>query len=576
MKYPLHFEGLMFWNGRKLFNTGCSFFTLLAFVTASCSTLPTPAPITVPTTLTKPAEDPVAQVEAEAQALEAGQEAVEVAETTEENADEADELSPSEIEKASLLDVIKFEEPNTHTLYDDSRYDFPITMNSRVEGWIDYFTGRGRHHMERYLARSSRYIPMMKEILRKEGLPEDLVYLALIESGFNLRARSHARAVGPWQFMKATGTRYGLRVDAWIDERHDPVLSTAAAASYLKDLYLMFESWYLAAAAYNAGEYKILRAIKSAQSNNFWRLAETRYIRRETKDYVPKLIAASIIAKNAEKYGFGDIVYEQPLDFETVVVDFPVPLSRLADLLDTSAEDIENLNPQLRRGIVPPGTESYELRVPVGSRVVVQRAVAAMRASLTNPEMPTQYQVRAGDTLNSVSRKYGLRSNDLAYVNNLSRRERLVPGSSLIIPKQERRAANARTVPAVDQSGGGTAKTHKVRRGESLWSIAEKYNVTIQDIFSWNGMSDSHILPGRVLVVHPDAGKKIVRERVPQGQTDASGYLVHVVQRGETLWGIAARYNTNINSLKKINRLGRNRIYPGKRLRVKAELGDRA
>lgn len=548
-----------------------------ALLTSCATTSPSH---TVPTTLSKPTQSAEALAEQEVKASQPGidEEPLEMAETEENDEQESAELSPSAIEKASLEDVIKFEEPDTHTLYDDSRYDFPIAMNSRVEGWIDYFTGRGRHHMERYLARSSRYIPMMKEILRREGLPEDLVYLALIESGFNLRARSHARAVGPWQFMKATGKRYGLRSDAWIDERHDPVLSTAAAASYLKDLYLMFESWYLAAAAYNAGEYKILRAIKATNTNNFWRLAETKHIRRETKDYVPKLIAAAIIAKNADKYGFGDVVYEQPLDFETVVVDFPVPLSRVADLLDTPKEELENLNPQLRRAMVPPGVDTYELRVPVGTRVVVQRAVAAMRATLGNPEMPVQYRVRSGDTLNGVARKYGVRSNDLAYVNNLSRRERLVPGSSLIIPKNERSSSStvaASASPRAVQAVGGS-RTHKVRRGESLWSIAEKHNVTIQDIFRWNGLASNNIQPGRTLIINPEGAKKLVRDRVPQGEPDSGGFIEHVVQQGETLWGIASRYGTNINQLKKWNKLGRNHIMPGKRLRVRLELGDRA
>ena len=213
-------------------------------------------------------------------------------------------VKPSDIENITIEDILRNEEPNTQTLYDNSRYDFPITMNSKVEGWIDYFTGRGRDHMERYLSRSSRYMPIMRKILKQEGVPEDLVYLALIESGFNLQAKSRAKAVGPWQFIRSTGIRYGLRVDAWIDERQDPIQSTVVAAKYLKDLYLMFESWYLAASAYNSGEYKILRAIETLKTNNYWRICKSRAIRRETKDYVPKLVAAAIIAKNPARYEF--------------------------------------------------------------------------------------------------------------------------------------------------------------------------------------------------------------------------------------------------------------------------------
>ena len=298
--------------------------------------------------------------------------------------------SAAEIENLTIGEVIRIEEPNTANLYDNSRYDFPITMNSKVEGWIDYFTGRGRPHMERYLSRSSRYIPRMKEALRKTGMPEDLVYLALIESGFNLRAKSRAKAVGPWQFIKSTGVRYGLRVDAWIDERRDPLRSTEAASKYLKDLYLMFESWYLAASAYNAGEYKILRAIEELHTNNYWRICETRVLRRETKDYIPKLIAAAIIAKNPNRYGFDDVAYQDPLEFETIHVDFPVRLGELAKIVDAPEEDLEDLNPALRRGIVPPG-EAFEIRVPVGSRLIAERAIASLKKKPDSQEEGISY-----------------------------------------------------------------------------------------------------------------------------------------------------------------------------------------
>lgn len=406
----------------------------------------------------------------------------------------------AQIENSTIEEVIRIEEPNTHTLYDNSRYDFPITMNSRVEGWIDYFTGRGRSHMERYLGRSSRYIPMMKQTLKKAGLPEDLVYLALIESGFNLRAKSHARAVGAWQFIKATGKRYGLRVDAWIDERRDPIRSTEAAARYLKDLYLMFESWYLAASAYNAGEYKILRAIDKAKTNNFWSIAQTRLIRRETKDYVPKLIAAAIIAKNPAKYGFEDIAYQDPLEFEIVTVDFPIAIKEVAKLVDAPEEEIEDLNPELRRGVVPPGMGSYELRIPVGSRVLVERALTAIRTQVSDSEMPRQYTIRRGDTLRSVARQHRMSYKELANVNNLGPKERLSPGTKLILPGTS--VGKGKVSEAVLQKVNAEGFVfHTVRSGESLWSISEKYDVTIQNIFRWNGLRKSKIMPGTKLKI---------------------------------------------------------------------------
>lgn len=423
----------------------------------------------------------------------------------------ADEKTPHEIENLTIGEVIRLEEPNTQSLYDNSRYDFPITVNARVEAWIDYFTGRGRGHMERYLGRSSRYIPVMKQILKREGLPEDLVYLALIESGFNLRASSRARAVGPWQFMKATGQRYGLRVDAWIDERRDPIRSTEAAARYLKDLYLMFESWYLAASAYNAGEYKILRAIEQLKTNNYWRICETNLLRRETKDYIPKLIAAAIIGKNADRYGFDDIEYLDPLQFDTVTVDKPISLRQISNIVKVSVDDISDLNPELRRAQVPPGLASYEIRVPPGSRVLVERSLNTLHAT---QGLPSQYRVQPGDSLGSIGRKYRVSVRELAAANNLSPREKLAPGLSLILPNRDstrvaasRQTSNGPQTPQskrISESKGFFS--HIVRRGESLWSISERYNVTVQDLFRWNGLKRSQIHPGKQIRVKGTRG----------------------------------------------------------------------
>lgn len=420
--------------------------------------------------------------------------------------------SPSEIENLTIDEVIRIEEPNTANLYDNSRYDFPITMNSKVEGWIDYFTGRGREHMERYLSRSSRYLPLMKQTFKAEGLPEDLVYLALIESGFNLRAKSRARAVGPWQFMKATGKRYGLRVDAWVDERRDPIRSTVAAANYLKDLYLMFESWYLAASAYNAGEYKILRAIDETKTNNYWRICQTKMLRRETKDYVPKLIAAAIIGKNAKKYGFDDVEYEDPLTFDMVTVNYPVKLKELAKTVNASEDDILDLNPSFVKGMVPP-TGTYTLRIPSGMRLLAERTLSNQSGKAEASDLPLQYTVKNGETIQSIAGKHGMRAKELANANNLSPKEKLVGGSILLIPYKGKSFKSApvatakRSVSAVapPEPANPTAEEgfliHTVKSGESLWSISEDYNVTVQNIFRWNNLKKSAIHPGRKLKI---------------------------------------------------------------------------
>lgn len=420
-----------------------------------------------------------------------------------------------DIENLTIGEVIRIEEPNTANLYDNSRYDFPITVNSKVEGWIDYFTGRGRPHMERYLSRSSKYIPLMKKILKENGLPEDLVYLALIESGFNLRAKSRARAVGAWQFMKATGRRYGLKVDAWIDERRDPIRSTVAAARYLKDLYLMFESWYLAASAYNAGEYKILKAIEEVKTHNFWRLSQTRTIRRETKDYIPKLIAAAILAKNPAKYGFEGVVYEEALSFDTVVIDYPVHLRELSKVLDCSEEELQDLNPELVREVVPAGVGNYELKIPTGKKARAERLLASLRGQITvgGNDSPLEHRIRNGETLASVSKKYKIRLSELANANNMSPKEKVTPGASLIIPRKvssttkvsttQKRVSKKEPASVTEMKLDGSFIFHTVKDGESLWSISEKYNVTIKDIFKWNGLRKNKIMPGAKLKISP-------------------------------------------------------------------------
>ncbi len=505
-----------------------------------------------------------------------------------EDGNNSDARRAHEIENYSIGEVLRVEEPNTSALYDNSRYDFPITMNSRVEGWIDYFTGRGRPHMERYLGRSSRYIPLMKQILKREGMPEDLVYLALIESGFNLRAKSRAKAVGPWQFIKATGRRYGLRVDGWLDERQDPVRSTEAAASYLKDLYLMFESWYLAAAAYNAGEYKILRSIGATKSNNFWTIAQTSHLRRETKDYVPKLIAAAIIAKNPEKYGFDGISYLEPLEYETVPVRFSVSLKKISELVDAPEEEIHDLNPHLRRAVVPPGVGTFELRVPVGSRALVERAVATMNTDLTNGDSTKEYTVRRGDNLNSIARKFGVKKNELASINNLGLKEKLEPGTTVLLPRAAKSVSVASNSPSSPSgtASSASASQHTVRAGESLWSIAEQYDVTIGDLFEWNDLENARIFPGKKLEIHskalaqatPPSPKTRVVQSTPtaSGPADNDGFIEHRVQNGETVWSIAEKYNVSVRQIYRWNGLRRSRINVGDALKVKAERGSRA
>ena len=230
----------------------------------------------------------------------------------------------------------------------------PIEINEKVEMWIRYFQGRGRPHMERYLARSTRYEAIMKKVLRDNKLPEDLFYIALIESGFSSSAMSHASAVGYWQFIRGTGKQYKLQINQLVDERRDPVLATQAAADYFRDLYSLFGSWYLSMAAYNVGEGRVARAVRKYKTRDFWELVQyKRALPRETDNYVPKYIAAKLIAKNPDKYGFEGIDYMPPIEFDYLTFEQPVNMRLMAERMNVNYEDFKDLNPKFKGEIAP-------------------------------------------------------------------------------------------------------------------------------------------------------------------------------------------------------------------------------
>src|SRR5450631_2257740 len=312
--------------------------------------------------------------------------------------------------------------------------DIPLALNSKVEYFLNYFQTTGKLSFSRWLSRSSRYIPMMKEILKRQGMPEDLVYVAMIESGFHLQARSWANAVGPWQFVSDTGRRYSLRIDQWTDERKDPVKATTAAALYLKELYGLFKGdWYLAAAGYNAGENKILRAISMYNTSDFWEISRGSYLKRETKEYVPKLLAAAIIAKDPARYGFSDIAYLPAIEFETVRIPSRTDLELVARLSGTTYESIRALNPDLRHWCTPPNYPDYQLKLPKGTKQQFDLEYAKVPGDkrFTEKVLYTNYQVRKKDSLKSVARRFGTSPEALSELNGLSRKTRLA-GKRLI------------------------------------------------------------------------------------------------------------------------------------------------
>ncbi len=388
-------------------------------------------------------------------------------------------------------------------------WDIPITMNDDVERWLEYFRGDGRENFTIYLQRAGRYEPMMRAVLRDAGLPEDLVYMSLIESGFSPRAYSRARAVGLWQFIASTGRLYDLQVSYWIDERRDPLLATKAAVAHLADLYAEFGSWYLVAAAYNGGPGRIRRAIQRSGSEDFWTLSRRRFLRLETRNYVPKLIAAALIAKQPEHHGFFDIETAEPMAYDVVRVPDATSLDVIADAAGVPVAQVVELNPQILRGVTPPG-ESYSVRVPPGAG----HEFALNYAQVAPSERVTwvQHVVRRGDTLSEIAGLYGVSLSAIHAANPGVRARELRIGQQLIIPRAGRlpqyaASATVRPSPPVrvePRRPEGPYITYRVQRGDSLWAIAQRYDVTARDLMLWNGLTTSRIYPGDEVRIYVD------------------------------------------------------------------------
>ena len=383
--------------------------------------------------------------------------------------------------------------------------DIPLTLNSKVEYFLYYFQTSGKESFSKWLSRSARYIPMMKEILKREGMPEDLVYVAMIESGFQMHARSWANAVGPWQFISETGRRYDLRIDQWIDERKDPVKATTAAALYLKELYGMFKGdWYLATAGYNAGENKILRAISMYNTNDFWEISQGSYLKRETKEYVPKLLAAAIIAKDPARYGFTDIAHLTPIEYDTVTIPSRTNLELAAKLSGTTFESIKELNPDLRHWCTPPNYPDYLLKIPKGSKQQFEAEYVKVPEDqrFTERVLYSRYLARRKDSLKSVARRFNTSPATLAELNGLNVKSRIA-GKSLLVPVKQTVdfSHEGRSVKAAPAKGS-FAKYYTIKSGDTLTALSKLFNVSTKLLSAWNDLKVKMALkPGRRIIV---------------------------------------------------------------------------
>ncbi len=413
----------------------------------------------------------------------------------------------------------------------------PEDFNQNVNMWIEYFQGRGRPHMVRYLGRSTRYIPKMKEILNKHGLPEDLVYLALIESGFNAKAYSHARASGYWQFIRGTARRYDLKIDYYTDERSDFVQSTEAAAQYLKALYHLFGSWYLAIASYNVGENKVKNLVMKHYTRDFWELARKKKLPKETINYVPKFLAARMIAKHPQKYGFNDVEYQAPLSYQEITFTKAVSLMSLAQNLGMSYDELQGLNPAFKKGIVPKyDDQQVMIRVPTSLNrdqvlAAMENSSTALAVSATVSQVEeaeyVRYRIRTGDTLSSIARRFRVSMSTLIDINDLSRRTVLRVGRTLRIPKSSRTASSVQ--PPKREVSAIAKRTEK--RSEKSSALSKKVRFEVQ--------------------------RKAVSQKI------------HVVKKGETLLDIASRYNVRYSKLIAANRMRQSeKILVGSRLKI--------
>lgn len=527
-----------------------------------------------------PAQGKFCKLPAESQGDEAGLEVV----------PESEEAIEKEL--AGLRKLRNWEEtgPNARIKIDSTRYDFPVTMNEQVEYYIEYFTTEKRDVFGRWLTRSGRYVPMIQEHLKEMGLPLDLAYLAMIESGFILTANSHAQAVGPWQFIKGTGLRFGLTINEYLDERRDPVKSTRAAAAYLGKLYKDFQSWHLAVAAYNAGEGKIQRGLNQFGSKTFWQLAQHDYLALETKRYVPMLIAAIILAKDPENFGFTEICYEEPLAYETVTVPRWTSIKAVASAADLSVEELRKLNAELRRDTTPPDFKTYALRVPVGTTMQVAQNLHRIK-----PVVQVTYKdhvIKKGETVTSICRKYNVDKTTLLRANNL-RSSNIIAGKHLRIPlrtTQYEMVASSKRRPGAPEERPENLSVHMVQKGETLSLIANRYNVTEKEIVEWNSLANPDSIPaGKKLALYVPGkpydpstltgGIKTLaaeksKSKPNNGDRAVENRLTYYsVRGGDTLWTIAQKYNLTPQVLRQWNNLSDDNIQPGLRLVIKVE-GD--
>jgi len=482
--------------------------------------------------------------------------------------DETNGITPSA--DARAIAKAQAEIKSTHS-------DLPLMMTDQVAGYISYFSNRGRGTFERAFARSGRYHDMMVSILKQEGVPQDLIYLAQAESGFHPLAVSRAGARGIWQFMGSRARGYGLQRTLWVDDRQDPEKSTRAAARHLKDLYAQFGDWYLAMAAYNSGPGTVQAAVRRTGYADFWELYRRNVLPKETRNYVPIILAMTIVSKNLSQYGFDDVSKDDAIKYDSVPINYPVDLRLVADCVGATPAQVQELNPSLLR-LSTPKEGTFELHLPVGTKDQYQTTIAAIPSGMRL--WWRYYKVRPGDTLASIARSYRVTASSITDINHLDGTE-LQTSTELIIP-----VAPGKHPVSDTMTYARRITRYKVHSGDTVEIVAENVGVPPQMIRRWNGLHSGDSLRGRkVLAVHlpvtpsseaalsvsksaghtrktaQTASVKASAAKSAKAKSKAedvdnseqASMLRHTVKSGETLYSIATSYKTTVAALKRYN-----------------------
>src|SRR5579862_6086241 len=440
--------------------------------------------------------------------------------------------------------------------------ELPLMLTDPVAAYINYFSNRGRDILEHGLVRGGRYREMIESTLSEEGVPQELIYLAQAESGFHPLALSRGGARGMWQFMSSRARGYGLQHSLWVEDRQDPEKATRAAAHHLKDLYNQFGDWYLAMAAYNSGPGTVQSAVKRTGYADFWQLYERNVLPKETRNYVPIILAMTIMAKNPEQYGLSGLQRESAVPYDTVMIDYAVDLRLVAECVNVPAETLQDLNPALLRLTTPPG-KSYELHLPQGTKQQYETAIAQIPEDMR--VWWRYHQIAPGDTLASIAHTYHVTPRAIAQTNHFDDedspldREDLVAGNKLIIPVEPGRRLSDST-----QAYAKHLTVYKIRRGDTVEKVADNFGVSPAMVRRWNHLKGDSLGKRHVLYVHlpvvpnpnavESASASSPRRHSNKKLQNANNAVVrHRVQQGETLTSIASNNHTTVTAIKRDN-----------------------